>query len=169
MLGAGKLAQHLPGASRPNRLHQAHRRKRRRQRRPALLVRKLTMQNQNVLESQAHRLATPKPALREPFQSWAGCRSPYPQHLSVSQAFEEIVEQFPDRIALSLRNEHLTYSDLNSRANRLAWRLRDCGVGPDSLVALCVERSIEMIVGILAILKAGGAYVPVDPSLPDDR
>lgn len=127
------------------------------------------MQNQNVLESQAHRFVMAQPALREPFRSWAGRRSPYPRHLSVSQAFEEIVEQFPDRTALSLRNERVSYSDLNSRANRLAWRLRGFEIGPNSLVALCVERSVEMIVGLLAILKAGGAYLPIDPSLPTER
>ena len=66
-------------------------------------------------------------------------------------------------------NQQLTYSELNCRANQLAHYLRSLGVGADVLVGICVERSIEMVVGLLGILKAGGAYVPLDPEYPTER
>jgi aspartate racemase len=127
------------------------------------------MQNQNVLDSQAHRLATPKRGLREPFRSWAGQGSCYPRHLSVADAFEETAAKFADKIAISFHDERLRYCELNTQATCLAQRLKDSGVGANDLVALCAERSIEMIAGLLGILKAGGAYVPIDPSLPAER
>ncbi len=65
--------------------------------------------------------------------------------------------------------DSLTYGELNARANQLAHRLRDLGVGPETVVGLCVERSLEMIIGLLGILKAGGAYLPLDPSYPPER
>ncbi|OEZ60290.1 tyrocidine synthase 3 [Duganella sp. HH105] len=83
--------------------------------------------------------------------------------------FEERAAASPDRVALVHEGEQLTYGELNARANRLAHHLRTLGVGPDVLVGLCVERSLEMMVGLLAILKAGGAYVPLDPAYPADR
>ncbi|WP_141753466.1 AMP-binding protein, partial [Duganella sp. HH101] len=83
--------------------------------------------------------------------------------------FEERAAASPDRVALEYDNVSLTYGELNARANRLAHHLRTLGVGPDVLVGLCVERSLEMMVGLLAILKAGGAYVPLDPAYPADR
>ena len=127
------------------------------------------MQNQIVLDSQAHRLARPKHALREPFRSWAGQQSCYPGHLSVAELFEETAAKFADKIAVSFYDEQLRYGELNRQANCLAQRLKNYGVGADGLVALCAERSMEMIVGLLAVLKAGGAYVPLDPSLPAER
>jgi non-ribosomal peptide synthetase component F len=75
----------------------------------------------------------------------------------------------PDRIALRYEGISLTYAALEARANRLAHRLVQLGVGPETRVGLCCERSFEMIVGLLAVLKAGGAYVPLDPEHPDDR
>ncbi|MGE8383637.1 MAG: condensation domain-containing protein, partial [Pseudomonas putida] len=75
----------------------------------------------------------------------------------------------PDAVALICEAQHLTYSQLNRRANRLAHRLRHAGVGPEVLVGLCVERGLDMVVGLLAVLKAGGAYVPLDPRYPHDR
>lgn len=83
--------------------------------------------------------------------------------------FEQHAKRDPDRTAVIACEETLTYGQLNTRANRLAWRLRDFGVGPGTLVGICVERSAAMIVGLLGILKAGGAYVPVDPGYPPDR
>ncbi|HEY6121125.1 MAG TPA: amino acid adenylation domain-containing protein, partial [Pyrinomonadaceae bacterium] len=85
------------------------------------------------------------------------------------QSFERQVERTPERIALNFENEQLTYRQLNARANQLAHYLRRKGIGPDVLVGLCLERSIDLIVGVLAILKAGGAYLPLDPSYPPDR
>jgi len=87
----------------------------------------------------------------------------------IHQLFEEQVKQTPDAVAVIWENQHLTYRELNSRANQLAHYLRSLGVAPDTLVGLCVERSLEMIVGILGILKAGGAYVPLDPAYPKER
>ena len=75
----------------------------------------------------------------------------------------------PSAVALTVEGEYLTYADLNARADRLARGLRGLGVGQEILVGLFVERSAEMIVGLLAILKAGGAYVPLDPAYPADR
>ena len=75
----------------------------------------------------------------------------------------------PDAIAIVHEENKLSYTELNSRANRLAHYLRQLGVKPDVCVAICVERGFEMIVGLLAILKAGGAYVPLDPAYPVER
>ncbi|MGH0593689.1 amino acid adenylation domain-containing protein [Bacillus pretiosus] len=87
----------------------------------------------------------------------------------VHKAFEEQAEKKPNDVAIVFQSEHLTYGELNICANRLAHRLRKMGVGADTLVAICVEPSLEMIVGILGVLKSGGAYLPIDPSYPKDR
>ena len=83
--------------------------------------------------------------------------------------FELEAEETPEAIAVKCGERSLTYRELDRRANQLANHLRSIGVGPDALVALCVERSLEMLVGILAVLKAGGAYVPLDPAYPQER
>ncbi|HEU5373875.1 MAG TPA: condensation domain-containing protein, partial [Ktedonobacteraceae bacterium] len=93
----------------------------------------------------------------------------YVQSQSIHQIFEAQVDRTPDAIALIYDDTQLTYRQLNERANQLAHYLRQLGVGPEVLVGLCVERSVEMIVGLLGILKAGGAYVPLDPSYPKER
>jgi len=93
----------------------------------------------------------------------------YPSDKCVHQLFEKQVERSPEAIAVVSKERQFTYAELNSRANQLARFLRRFGVGPDSLVGLCVERSPEMIVGILGILKAGAGYVPLDPTYPNDR
>ena len=85
------------------------------------------------------------------------------------RGFEAQVARTPERVAVVCEGEALTYRELNRRANEVARRLRALGVGPEVLVGLCVERSLEMVVGILAILKAGGAYVPLDPTYPPGR
>jgi amino acid adenylation domain-containing protein len=87
----------------------------------------------------------------------------------VHQLFEEQVERTPDAVAVRDENSALTYRDLNRRANQLAHYLRRLGVRPESRVGLCVERSLDMIVGLLGILKAGAAYVPLDPLYPPER
>jgi amino acid adenylation domain-containing protein len=87
----------------------------------------------------------------------------------IHQLFEAQVEQTPDAIAAVFEEEQITYRALNRRANQLARALRKLGVGPETLVGICVERSLEMIVGLLGILKAGGAYVPLDPTYPKER
>ena len=83
--------------------------------------------------------------------------------------FETQVGLTPDAVAVVFENDQLTYSELNDRANRLAHHLERLGVGPERMVGLCVERSTEMVVGLLGILKAGAAYVPLDPKYPKDR
>jgi amino acid adenylation domain-containing protein len=93
----------------------------------------------------------------------------YPLDRSVAQLFEEVVAANPNSIALISGHEQLSYAELNSRANRLAHRLGSLGVGPETLVGCCMERSIELIVALVAILKAGGAYVPLDPAYPKER
>jgi amino acid adenylation domain-containing protein len=96
-----------------------------------------------------------------------GSNSPY--RTTIGQLFEEQVSRTPLKIAVASATDSLTYTELNRRANQLARLLRNHGVGPEVLVALCMERSIEMIVGIIAVLKAGGAYVPLDPAYPVQR
>jgi surfactin family lipopeptide synthetase C len=83
--------------------------------------------------------------------------------------FEEQVEKTPDAIAIVYEKQHLTYRELNNRANQLADYLQALGVKPEVKVGICVERSLEMVIGILAILKAGGAYIPLDPAYPSER
>jgi amino acid adenylation domain-containing protein len=83
--------------------------------------------------------------------------------------FEAQVAQTPTAVAVALADERLKYRELNARANQLAHRLRRLGVGPDVLVAVCMKRSLEMVVGLLGVLKAGGAYVPLDPAHPQEH
>src|SRR5260370_11132641 len=83
--------------------------------------------------------------------------------------FEQQAQRAPSAVAVIFGDQRLTYGELDQRANRLANYLQRLGVGPDVLVGLCVERSLEMVVGLLGILKAGGAYVPLDPDLPSER
>ncbi len=94
---------------------------------------------------------------------------PYPDEKCVHQVFEAQVERNAGAVALICEDQELTYGELNARANQLAHHLRRLGVGPEVLVGLCVERSVEMIVGLLGILKAGGVYVPLDPAFPTAR
>ena len=100
---------------------------------------------------------------------WNDTATDYPQDKCIHQLFEAQVELTPDAVALVFEGQELTYSELNSRANQLAHYLQKLGVQPETLVGICVERSIEMIVGLLGIWKAGGAYLPIDPTYPSDR
>ena len=100
---------------------------------------------------------------------WNDTRREYPKDKCIHQLFEEQVERSPDAVAVRFEDQQLTYRELNARANQLARYLITQGVGPEVLVALCMERSLEIVVGILAILKAGGAYVPLDPVNPKER
>ncbi|MGZ4739594.1 MAG: MupA/Atu3671 family FMN-dependent luciferase-like monooxygenase [Ilumatobacteraceae bacterium] len=93
----------------------------------------------------------------------------YASDLGVHQFFEAQVDRTPDAIALIHRAQRLTYRELDGRANAVAAHLRDLGVGPDSMVGIFIERSVEMMVGLLGILKAGAAYVPMDPAYPSAR
>ena len=91
------------------------------------------------------------------------CGDPLPR------LFESRAEQSPDRVAVEFQGGSLTYRELDQRANALAWRLHELGVGPGVFVGICVERSAEMLIALLGVLKAGGAYVPLDPSHPQQR
>ncbi|HKD03123.1 MAG TPA: amino acid adenylation domain-containing protein [Terriglobales bacterium] len=93
----------------------------------------------------------------------------YPRTASVVTLFEAQAGKTPNAVAMVFRDEQLSYRQLNERANRIAHHLRKAGVGPDVLVGIYVERSLDMVAGILGILKAGGAYVPLDPAYPRDR
>ncbi|MFQ5610897.1 MAG: amino acid adenylation domain-containing protein [Anaerolineae bacterium] len=102
---------------------------------------------------------------------WSRTRIDYPRRSDhcLSQRFEAQVARTPEAIALTFEGEHLTYRQLNARANQLAHHLRTLGIGPDALVGVCLERSPEMVVAILGVLKAGGAYVPLDLAYPQER
>jgi amino acid adenylation domain-containing protein len=100
---------------------------------------------------------------------WNQTRVEYAQDTSVHELFETQVERTPDAIAVSFEGEHLTYQALNQQANQLANHLQKLGVGPETLVGVYMERSLEMVIALLGILKAGGAYVPFDPEYPVDR
>ncbi|MFZ0297341.1 MAG: amino acid adenylation domain-containing protein [Candidatus Sulfotelmatobacter sp.] len=100
---------------------------------------------------------------------WNDTRTNYPKDWSLHHLFESQVERTPEAPAVVFEKERLTYRELNRRANQLANHLVSLGVGPDVLVGILVERSLEMVVGLLGILKAGGAYVPLDPAYPNER
>jgi len=100
---------------------------------------------------------------------WNNTFAEYPQDKCIHQLFEEQVERTPEAVAVVFEGEQLTYRELNARGNQLAHYLRSLSVGPEVLVGICVERSLEMVVGLLGILKAGGAYVPLDPAYPSER
>lgn len=100
---------------------------------------------------------------------WNDTHADYPKDLCIHQLFEAQVERTPDAVAVVFEEHQLTYRELNARANQLAHYLRKRGVGPEVLVGICMERSLEMVVGLLGILKAGGAYVPLDPAYPKAR
>jgi amino acid adenylation domain-containing protein len=100
---------------------------------------------------------------------WNGTKADYPQDRCIHQLFEQQAERTPDAVAVVFEDQKLTYRELNERANKLAHYLQQLGVQPEVLVGICVERSLEAIVGLLGILKAGGAYVPLDPTYPKER
>jgi len=106
---------------------------------------------------------------------WNDTARNYPHDRCMHHLFEAQVERAPDDVAVivpaigSVLRECLTYQELNQRANQLTHYLQKLGVGPETLVGICVERSLDMMVGLLGILKAGGAYVPLDPTYPPDR
>ncbi|MDF5713917.1 MAG: amino acid adenylation domain-containing protein, partial [Rhizonema sp. NSF051] len=100
---------------------------------------------------------------------WNQTQTDYPQDKCIHQLFELQVELTPDAVAVIFEDQQLTYQQLNTQANQLAHYLLSIGVGADVLVGICVERSLEMLVGLLGILKAGGAYVPLDPEYPIER
>ncbi|MBD2435678.1 non-ribosomal peptide synthetase [Nostoc sp. FACHB-110] len=100
---------------------------------------------------------------------WQHTQANYPQNQCIHQLFEDQVALTPDAIAVKYQHQQITYQELNARANQLAHHLQSLGVKQEVLVGICVERSLEMVVGLLGILKAGAAYLPLDPSYPPER
>ncbi|MGF7034182.1 amino acid adenylation domain-containing protein [Paenibacillus mucilaginosus] len=101
-------------------------------------------------------------------REWNSTNTPYPGP-ALQERFESWAEQAPERTAVVYQGRTVSYGELNRTANRLAHRLQSLGVGPDTLVGVCLDRSPELAAGLLAVLKSGGAYVPLDPSLPAQR
>jgi amino acid adenylation domain-containing protein len=100
---------------------------------------------------------------------WNDTAADYPKDCCIHELFEAQVERTPEAIAVQFEGKQLTYRELNGLANKLAHQLQSLGIGPEKLVGICIERSIEMVVGLLGILKAGGTYVPLDPAYPKQR
>ncbi len=110
-------------------------------------------------ESETHQL----------LRQWNSTSREYPKGSGVHNLFERTARRVPDRVAIECAGRSLTYGQLNAKANRLANYLRECGVQPGSCVGICLDRSLDLIVGLLAILKSAAAYVPMDPSYPAER
>ena len=128
---------------------------------------------EGIIANPAQRIGT-LPLLTDAEQhkmliEWNDTKRDYPKDACIHQLFEAQVEQTPDTVAVIFADTQLTYRELNARANQLAHYLRQRGCRPEVLVGICMERSLEMVVGLLGILKAGGAYVPLDPAYPQER
>lgn len=102
-------------------------------------------------------------------QTWNATESPYPSDRCIHELFEDQAARTPDAAAAAFKGKTLSYAELNRKANRLAHRLRAMGLEPDDRVAICLERGLEMLVGLMGTLKAGGAYVAMDPTYPEER
>ena len=102
-------------------------------------------------------------------RDWNNTQTNYPQDKCIHQLFEAQVEKTPEAVAVVFGEQKLTYQELNEQANQLGHYLQQLGVKPETLVGICVERSLEMVIGLLGILKAGGAYVPIDSNYPQER
>ncbi|MBW4538427.1 MAG: amino acid adenylation domain-containing protein [Myxacorys chilensis ATA2-1-KO14] len=100
---------------------------------------------------------------------WNATEAEYPKDWCIHDWFETQVNQTPDAVAVVFADQQLTYRELSDRSNQLAHSLQQMGVVPDQLVGICVERSLNMLIAVLAVLKAGGAYVPLDPTYPTER
>jgi amino acid adenylation domain-containing protein len=111
----------------------------------------------------------PEAERRQLLVEWNDTARDYAKDQSIYQLFEGQAQRTPDAVAVVFADNELTYRELNRRSNQLAHYLIKLGVGPDVLVGICAERSIEMVVGLLGILKAGGAYMPLDPGYPKER
>ena len=102
-------------------------------------------------------------------EDWNDTAAEFPREMCLHEMFEAQAEQTPDAIAVECSRQRLSYDELNQRANQVANHLIELGVGPDVLVAIYVEHSLEMLIGLLGILKSGGAYVPLSPGTPHQR
>ncbi|WP_244425490.1 condensation domain-containing protein, partial [Bradyrhizobium sp. STM 3843] len=106
---------------------------------------------------------------RQLIVDWNATAASYPQDVCLHELFAEHAARRPDAVAVVLEGQELCYGELDRRANQLAHHLQRLGVGPDVIVGLCMERSLDMVIGVLGILKAGGAYLPLDPRYPTER
>ncbi len=109
------------------------------------------------------------PELLRLYENWNNTRADFPTHQSIAELFKQQALNAPEAIAAVFRNQRILYKDLNESANRLAWFLIERGVGPDVLVGIFAERSINFLIAVLGIFKAGGAYLPLDPLYPSAR
>ncbi|GAA2715028.1 amino acid adenylation domain-containing protein [Micromonospora olivasterospora] len=109
------------------------------------------------------------PGERELLAGWNDTTADFPTGQTLHGPFEERAAATPDAVAVTFEGRSVTYAELNAAANRVAHRLRAAGVGPETLVGVCAERSVELVAGLLGVLKAGGAYLPLDPEYPADR
>lgn len=100
---------------------------------------------------------------------WGRVQADYPAGKCIHELFEEQARRAPSAIAVIFEEQNLTYAELNERANQLARHLQSLGEGPESLIAICMDRSLDMVIAILGILKAGAAYLPIDPAYPKGR
>ncbi|WP_431945706.1 non-ribosomal peptide synthetase/MFS transporter [Micromonospora marina] len=108
-------------------------------------------------------------AERELLAAWNDTTADFPRAETLHGPIEERAAATPDAVAVTIDGHSRTYAELNAQANRVAHRLRAAGVGPETLVGVCAERSVELVAGLLGVLKAGGAYLPLDPEYPADR
>jgi amino acid adenylation domain-containing protein len=123
----------------------------------------------NQTEALSHSHLLTEAQRQKMLVDWNATELQLPDATSIHALIEQKASESPDALALVCRDDALTYSGLNARAAQLAAHLRKLGVGPETLVGICVERSLEMVTGLLAILKSGGAYVPLDPTYPKER
>ncbi|MBJ3792176.1 AMP-binding protein, partial [Bacillus sp. OA1] len=96
-------------------------------------------------------------------------KAEYPKEKTIHRLFEEQVERTPNKVAVVFDKQQLTYKELNEKSNQIARILQNKGVQPDTIVGIMIERSLEMIIGIMGILKSGAAYLPIDPEYPEER
>ncbi|MFG1938146.1 non-ribosomal peptide synthetase/MFS transporter [Micromonospora tulbaghiae] len=108
-------------------------------------------------------------AERDLLAAWNDTTADFPREQTLHGPIEERAAATPDAVAVTIDGHSRTYAELNAQANRIAHRLRAAGVGPETLVGVCAERSVELVAGLLGVLKAGGAYLPLDPEYPADR
>ncbi|NOJ74062.1 non-ribosomal peptide synthetase, partial [Paenibacillus alvei] len=123
----------------------------------------------NVEESLANIRLLSQDEEQQQLVEWNRTETAYPRNQVIQELFEEQVAARPEAVAVVDEDRQLTYGELNTQANRLAHCLKKKGVKPETLVGICIDRSADLIVGIMGILKAGGAYVPMDPSYPQQR
>lgn len=143
----------------------------------AATIRRMLGHFQSLLEgivAQAEQRLSDLPLLTEAerqqlLEAWNDTQADYPREICLHQLFENQAERTPDGVAAVFEDQQPTYRELNRRANQLAHYLRKLGVGPETLVGIYMERSLEMIVGLLGTLKCGGTYVPLDPDHPQER